>query len=414
MAAPLLCLLLSLGLMAARAAALKVAVTAEPDTLSPFASPAKQTPYFVYDLLHNRNGYDAFLLNLGPGNLKGAMELPDAILKASDKIISFDAALATGVDVVIDVVRLKQAQVDQLQAAGVKVISYRPYSEFDIMGENIIYNRSLAVDLFHAKGYDAVFLTPATNRTAAFYELILASPVATVPLMWSPRLPEKVGSQLQRPTYAPRDDKRAVAIFEVNDHLNRQMLLPMTIVELAYRQNPDAFTNAYVTNTEELRTNKHFKKLATKHMRVYAEAKKMSFETRYRSLWFMSVFGDVAVSHQLDSTGSYLALELLHGNWPLVHNNPELKDCGYYYEDCDGDEGAAQLLKALLEHDLEGNASSYNIKAQACVDRHLFSNSRVAAAWDRAIQKVARPSSRASAAASAPPAAADLSSEKDL
>ena len=31
------------------------------------------------------------------------MELPDAILKASDKIISFDAALATGVDVVIDV-----------------------------------------------------------------------------------------------------------------------------------------------------------------------------------------------------------------------------------------------------------------------------------------------------------------------
>ena len=51
----------------------------------------------------------------------------------------------------------------------------------------------------------------------------------------------------------------------------------------------------------------------------------MSFETRYRSLWFMSVFGDVAVSHQLDSTGSYLALELLYGNWPLVHNNPSLK-----------------------------------------------------------------------------------------
>lgn len=90
-------------------------------------------------------------------------------------------------------------------------------------------------------------------------------------------------------------------------------------------QNPDAFTNAYVTNAEELRTNKHFKNFATKHMRVYKEAKKMSFETRYRSLWFMSVFGDVAVSHQLDSIGSYLALELLYGNWPLVHNNPSLK-----------------------------------------------------------------------------------------
>ena len=44
MAAPLLCLLLSLGLMAARAAALKVAVTAEPDTLSPFASRASSRP----------------------------------------------------------------------------------------------------------------------------------------------------------------------------------------------------------------------------------------------------------------------------------------------------------------------------------------------------------------------------------
>lgn len=108
-------------------------------------------------------------------------------------------------------------------------------------------------------------------------------------------------------------------------YFKRLFSLPPHLQPIYRRQNPDAFTNAYVTNAEELRTNKHFKNFATKHMRVYKEAKKMSFETRYRSLWFMSVFGDVAVSHQLDSIGSYLALELLYGNWPLVHNNPSLK-----------------------------------------------------------------------------------------
>jgi hypothetical protein len=116
-----------------------------------------------------------------------------------------------------------------------QVISYRPYNEFDVMGENIIYNRSLSVGLFHAKGYDGVFVPPATNRTAAFYELVLDAPVDAVPLVWSPRLPEQVRGQLTRAVYAPREDKRTVAIFEANDHLNRQMVIPMTIVELAYR-----------------------------------------------------------------------------------------------------------------------------------------------------------------------------------
>lgn len=53
--------------------------------------------------------------------------------------------------------------------------------------------------------------------------------------MWSPRLVESVRPQLKRGVYQPRPLNRTVVVFEANDHLNRNMVIPSTIIELAYR-----------------------------------------------------------------------------------------------------------------------------------------------------------------------------------
>jgi hypothetical protein len=59
------------------------------------------------------------------------------------------------------------------------------------------------------------------------------------------------------------------------------------------------------------------------------------------------------VSHQWQTDQNYSYLDALHGDYPLVHNSPWLRDAGYYYPDFDIAEGTRQLLQAVHTHDAQ-------------------------------------------------------------
>ena len=67
---------------------------------------------------------------------------------------------------------------------------------------------------------------------------------------------------------------------------------------------------------------------------------------------------DAVLSHQWTNDQNYLYLDVLYGNYPLIHNSPWLKDAGYYYPDFEVQVGATELLRAKLNHyrDLNGYA----------------------------------------------------------
>ena len=100
--------------------------------------------------------------------------------------------------------------------------------------------------------------------------------------------------------------------------------------------------------------------------------KKISIESRYNSLYFMSKYADIAVSHQMENNLNYLYLDLAWMGWPIVHNANLCKDVGYYYDGFDYEEGGKMLKNVILTHD--ENLDDYIKQNRATIDKYLPTN----------------------------------------
>jgi hypothetical protein len=78
---------------------------------------------------------------------------------------------------------------------------------------------------------------------------------------------------------------------------------------------------------------------------------KATFHGRHDVVGFMVQHANAVVSHQWQNDQNYSYLDVLYGDYPLIHNSPWLKDAGYYYPDFETRLGSAQLLRAAAEHD---------------------------------------------------------------
>lgn len=110
-------------------------------------------------------------------------------------------------------------------------------------------------------------------------------------------------------------------------------------------------------------------------------SKSILFESRYKTPWFLAAHGDVVLSHQWHNDLNFLYLDVLHARYPLVHNSPAFKDCGYYYEGTDVQAGADALARAIAEHD--SNTVAYHARADRCIYKYSVDNPRNVAALER-------------------------------
>jgi hypothetical protein len=156
-----------------------------------------------------------------------------------------------------------------------------------------------------------------------------------------------------------------VAVFEPNLNVVKTCLTPMLICEAAYRRDPQAVSEVYITNTRGMTEHPTFQHII-RAMEIYRN-KVMSFEARYSLPMFMARFADVVVAHQWENGLNYLYYDVLHGNYPLIHNSPFLRSVGYYYEGFDATAGAEALLRALSEHDR--HLDEYQANSKAVLDR---------------------------------------------
>lgn len=124
----------------------------------------------------------------------------------------------------------------------------------------------------------------------------------------------------------------------------------MLIADTAYRQQPQAFAKLSMLNMEHFA--QHPTLLYMANTLDMVKQHKAVFLGRNDIAGFMGESGTHAViSHQWTNDQNYLYLDVLHGNYPLIHNSPWLRDAGYYYPDFEVAEGASALLQAYHQHD---------------------------------------------------------------
>ena len=75
----------------------------------------------------------------------------------------------------------------------------------------------------------------------------------------------------------------------------------------------------------------------------------------------------IFLSHQVDNSLNYLYYELLHYGYPLVHNSPDLENCGYFYPQSNILKCVESILDAYNNHNT--NIDVYRQNAAAYLSK---------------------------------------------
>ena len=200
---------------------------------------------------------------------------------------------------------------------------------------------------------DAVWTFPGPDEsTVDYFEILCGCPVRSVPVLWDSFFIEVCSQALPEGTsfgYNPGAARWSIAVCEENTSITQNLLMPLLIVENAHRHNPRFLEEVHVINTRRIKTNPPFVDfLKTTEIADQGMVRLSNFIPFCE---LMSKHADCVISHQFHARPPHFLYEALHGNYPVVHNSPQLSGVGCFYREFDAMGGAEALLKAYRTHD---------------------------------------------------------------
>ncbi|QCP54452.1 DUF2827 domain-containing protein [Trinickia violacea] len=261
------------------------------------------------------------------------------------------------VDVVVEMGGALDIQwLDLMRARGKKVVFYCCGQPYVGLAEPVVFNKP--THAARPDRCDEVWLLPKDALLAPLMRTLHRCPVYEVPYIWHPQFLEQRIQELTAHGYeygyrdrASDDDVGEglrVAVFEPNISVVKASSIPMLICDEAYRENSGSVKAIHVLNT--LHMKDHMTMLHFANSLDLVRQHKATFHGRHDIAGFMVQHANAVVSHQWGNDQNYSYLDVLYGDYPLIHNSPWLRDAGYYYPGFDILEGARQLLRAATEH----------------------------------------------------------------
>lgn len=353
-----------------------------------FTNGIRQNAIFFYDLLKNI-GYDVYLIvhdkQYEEFQNKKLFWYTDEYkyLNLSEILLSkFHIVIQFGFQIEIDIL-------NSLKECDIRVIYYNCGNKYLIESETCLFKKDEIVTFQYNKFtkhyFNQIWLIPQMTNTCLHYmKTLYRSDVIEVPFVWSPLIIEKFQDLYYRDcsnnlTYINRGTNKKCAIFEPNISIMKWAFPALLACETAYRLLPDKnnIQKIYITNINSTSDknkdtfNMHALNQMVKSLDLFKD-KKITIESRYVSLIFMSKYADIAVSHQLENPLNYLYLDLAWFGWPIVHNANLCKDIGYYYENFNFGMASEMIQNVLSNHD--NNINEYIKTNRANMDRYLPTN----------------------------------------
>ncbi|WP_082712090.1 DUF2827 domain-containing protein [Burkholderia singularis] len=307
-----------------------------------------QNILFLADLLQQIPFVEAVLL-LNCGDQPTLAAQADARARALPLVAPREAGDA--LDVIIEMGGgLDVAWLDLMRARGKRVVFHCCGQPYVNLVEPIVFERPN-----YAARYDrcdAVWYLPKDARHAPLLRTLYRCDAEQVPYLWDARFvaarAAEIGALGLRYGYEPVRRGLRVAIFEPNVSVVKAACVPMLICDAAYRAEPDAVEAMHVLNT--LHMTEHPTLLHLAHSLDLVKQQCAVFHGRHDVVGFLAQHADAVVSHQWTNAQNYNHLDVLYGDYPLIHNAAWLRDAGYYYPDFEIDAGAQALLSAVHTH----------------------------------------------------------------
>lgn len=282
---------------------------------------------------------------------------------------------------------LNKQEVEYLRNRKCLVVPYKCGNEYIISMENVLFDRT--VNKWDQIEYDQIWNIPQMENTNSyFWKVLNRTETITIPFVWDPMFLDmhinELKNQGKNPYYIPTNKPKRISIFEPNLNVYKYCLYPILIIENTYRQKPELIEKMYVTNTKKIRIKQEFIDLM-KCLDIVNHGK-ASFEDRFPIVWFLTDYTDVVIAHQWENALNYAYLDAIYLGYPLVHNAHLCKECGYYYDGFNIDDGSEKLLYALEKHD--NNIEEYDYNTKLTLDKYLSDNEYNIICYDKLIEKL--------------------------
>lgn len=293
------------------------------------------------------------LIDVAPG---GCGTTPEARIVSDIPMASAREAGET-VNVIIELAGVLDPQwLRLMRARGKKLVRYQTKQPYAHLAEPAIFGRP--GENRWGTQYDEIWLSGQDTLFASLMRTAHRCAVYEVPYLWHPEFVEQRSTRIQAHGFrygyvCQKDDQKTdigmrVAIFEPNVSVVRSSSIPMLICDDAYRADPTSVKAMHVLNSLHMKDHATLRCLANSLDIVRAH--RATFHGLHDVVSFMSQFADVVVAHQWQKAQNYTALDVLYGNYPLIHNAEWMKEAGYYYPDFDITAGARLLRQVAEEH----------------------------------------------------------------
>lgn len=336
-----------------------------------FTNGIRQNAVFFYDLLLNIGKYDLYFISD-----KKSEKVEKYFIENNYKYIYLDSISSVDLNIIISFTfTLPISYLSLIKEKGIKNIFYNCGNFYISDSESCLFgnNKDNFVIYDRFKFFDECWNIPQMENTNHYYlkTLLRCDKVIEVPYIWSPKLIDKKENM-----YIKRKEKKSIAIFEPNLSIMKWCFPSILICENSYRDSlvTDKIDKVYITNVFNS-SNSQFNLNNFNNIVKPLDLKKdnkLSIEHRYNSLYFMSKYADVVVSHTWENYFNYLYFDIAWMGWPIVHNGMFCKEVGYYYDEFNYEMGGNALKEALLNHD--NNVDEYIKRNREYIDKYLPTN----------------------------------------
>jgi hypothetical protein len=183
------------------------------------------------------------------------------------------------------------------------------------------------------------------------------------------------------------ESARTFVIMEPNISFQKNSLIPILAIEAYYRKFPSRVDQVTVINGQKLKENSFFSQSILPNLTIFHNGK-LNLMPRAHIVNIVKVFRNaIILQHQVNNSYNYSFLEWFTLGFPLVHNVPQFKEYGYYYEMNDFDGAADRIEQITKFHDM--NKEAYKTMAKQLTWRFSIHNQENMDTWRRlAFEKI--------------------------
>jgi hypothetical protein len=233
---------------------------------------------------------------------------------------------------------------------------------------------------------DEIWTSPHYQQHVEYAAVINRTPITTsrvVPYVWDPCFIQQYAPNLvwQPPVAWETQD---IVITDPSISFQKCSFYSVLLVEAFAKAHPEWKGKLHVVNGDRLKISANaFNKVVlplqlyqSNRLLLYPRKKISQIMEDYRSACF--------ITHQWNNDYNYMTLELIHHNYPILHNSEGWAEYGYYYSINQWQRAIDLLYHTLMNH--KHQLATYQTHAMNLIWKHSIHHPQIQQRWSAILQ----------------------------